>query len=301
MPLHVLYSCMSSLLEKKPGHPMNTQVIGPERVALVTGGSSGIGLAVARLLARKGCHVWILARNPDRLKEAIGQLELERCNPLQRFQTLAVDVSDQGQVFEAVEQIQRETGTPHLVVNSAGQTYPGYVEQIDLEIFRQLMDVNYFGSVYITKAVLPGMLARGWGHNVFISSLGGLISTFGYTAYCASKYALHGFADAFRQEMKPYKIKVSIACPVDTDTPQLAFEAPLKPKETRALATYSGLASPEDVASQVLSGVIRNKYLIIPGMEGKLYYTLKRWLGSGFDTGMDLIIAHTRRNGHPSL
>lgn len=232
------------------------------------------------------------------MKEAASQLERERRSPEQRFLTLCADVSNLEQVLEAVDYMQRETGTPHLVVNSAGQTYPGYVEQIDLEIFRRLMDVNYFGSVYVTKAMLPGMLARGWGHYVYISSLGGLISTFGYTAYCASKFALHGFADAFRQEMKPRGIKVSIVCPVDTDTPQLAYEDPLKPRETRALASHGGLASPDDVAAQILKGVSRNQYLIIPGKEGKIFHILKRWLGSGFDFGMDLVIAHARRDGH---
>jgi 3-dehydrosphinganine reductase len=172
------------------------------------------------------------------------------------------------------------------------------VEDLDLDIFRQLMDVNYFGSVYMTKAVLPKMKERGWGHIVFISSLGGLISAFGYTAYCASKFALHGFADALRQEVEPCGIKLSILCPVDTDTPQLAYENEFKPKETRLLARFTGVASPESVAEELLSGVTRGKYLIIPGFDGKLMILLKRLLGRGFDKGMDLIIAMSRRNGH---
>ncbi len=248
-------------------------VIGHNSIALVTGGSSGIGLAVARRLAREGGHVWILARNLARLKEALGLLEQDRVSQEQRFGILIADVSDTSQVYSSVEKIQSEGGLPDLVVNSAGETYPGYVEKIDLGIFRQLMDVNYFGSLYTTKAVMPGMLMRGSGHIVFISSLGGLISAFGYSAYCPTKFALHGFSDALRQEMKPYGIRVSIVCPPDTDTPQLAFEAPLKPQETRALASNTGLASPEMVAANLLKGVSRGKYLIIPGFEGKLRCT----------------------------
>jgi len=270
--------------------------IGNNSIALVTGGSSGIGLATARCLARRGCHVWILARNPARLEAALGLLEGERISPEQRFRTLSADVSDQNQVFASIDRVRGEAGTPDLVINCAGETYPGYVEKLDLEIFRQLMQINYFGSVYTTKAVLPDMLKRGSGHIVFISSMGGLISTFGYTAYCPTKFALQGFADALRQEMRPYGIRVSIVCPADTDTPQLAFEDPIKPMETRALASNGGVATPEFVADQIVKGVSRGKYLIIPGISSRMFYLLKRYLGAGFDAGMDLIIARARRN-----
>jgi 3-dehydrosphinganine reductase len=270
-------------------------LIGNNSLALVTGGSSGIGLATARGLAHRGCHVWILARNPARLDAALALLEQERLSPPQRFGVLQADVSDEKQVFSAIETLRREIGTPHLLVNSAGETYPGYVEKMGLDIYRQLMQINYFGSVYTTQAVLPPMLQRGSGHVVFVSSMGGLISIFGYSAYCPTKYALHGFADALRQEMKPHGIRVSIVCPPDTDTPQLAFETPLKPKETRALASNGGLARPEDVAEQIINGVSRGRYLIIPGFEGKLFYVLKRYLGAGFDLGVDVIIARARR------
>ena len=274
--------------------------IGNKSIALVTGGSSGIGLATARRLARSGSHVWILARNPARLEAALGLLEGDRSSPEQRFRTVSADVSDPDQVFAAIDRVRAEGGTPDLVVNSAGETLPGYVEKLDLDIFWQLMQINYFGSVYMTKAVLPDMLKRGSGHIVYISSMGGLISVFGYTAYCPTKYALHGFADALRQEMKPRGIRVSIVCPPDTDTPQLAFEAPYKPKETRALASNGGVAKPEFVADQIIKGVSRGKYLIIPGFESNLFYLLKRYLGAGFDAGIDLIIARARRKGSSS-
>ncbi len=278
---------------------MKKDVIGPNTIALVTGGSSGIGLAVARLLARKGSHVCILARNPRRLEEASGLLEGDRLSPAQSFLALPADVSDAGQVFASIEKILHECGTPDLVINSAAETYPGYVEKLDLDVFHRLMEINYFGSVHTTKAVLPEMLKRGSGHIVFISSLGGLISGFGYTAYCPTKFALHGFSDALRQEMKPHGIRVSIVCPPDTDTPQLAFEAPLKPYETRALASIASLATPESVAEQIIQGVSLGKYLIIPGFEGRLIYFLKRYLGAGIEASIiDLLIARARRNGH---
>ncbi len=143
-----------------------------------------------------------------------------------------------------------------------------------------------------------GMLERGSGHLVFISSMGGLISVFGYTAYSASKFALHGFCDALRQEMKPHGIRVSIVTPGDTDTPQLAFENQFKPFETRAIASNAPVVSPEYVAREVLRGISRGQYLIMPGLNLKIFYLLKRLLGYTFDQIMDLLIARAQRNSH---
>jgi 3-dehydrosphinganine reductase len=273
------------------------RVLGPQRIAVVTGGSSGIGLSVARRLARAGNDVWILARNAARLQDAVRLLENDRLMHEQRISSLEVDVAQSAQVFTAMESIQREWGTPDLVINSAGQALPGYVNELNLETFHELMDVNYYGSVYTTKSVLPGMLERGSGHLVFISSMGGLISIFGYTAYSASKFALHGFAGALRQEMKPHGIRVSIVAPPDTDTPQLAYENQFKPPETRALASNASIVSPDFVAEKLLRGVARGQYLIIPDFRCNLFYGLKRLLGSRFDWAMDLIVAQARRNG----
>jgi 3-dehydrosphinganine reductase len=277
-----------------------TRFVGPDKVALITGGSSGIGLALAQQLIQMGSHVWIMARNPDRLSATIGSLEKWRVNTQQQIRASQADVSNAPQVFHALEDINDAIGTPHLVINCAGSTYPGYVQDISLDIFHELMEINYFGSVHVTKAVLPGMLIRGSGHLVYISSLGGLIAVFGYTAYCATKYALHGFADALRQEMKPHGIHVSIACPPDTDTPQLAFEQPLKPMETKALVGNSAVVSPDFVAQKILSGIIHDRYLIIPSMDSKVFYLLKRLLGAKGNLVFDYLIAKAQRKDYLS-
>jgi 3-dehydrosphinganine reductase len=273
------------------------------KTALITGGSSGIGLAVGRSLAEKGANVWLLARGVDGLNSA---LESMKYNDSQYCGTISADVSDWDQVLAAVAQIESEIGVPDLVVNSAGVAHPGYFQDLGIEIFHWMMDVNYFGTVYICKAVVPGMVARGSGHIVNISSGAGFIGRYGYSAYGATKYAVRGFTDVLRSELKPLGIKVSIAFPPDTDTPQLDYERGFQPSETRALAGIASLISPrwenmsttlspEEVADSIMHQVERGRYMILPGFEMKLLYWLDRLLGSGIYPILDWLIVRAQR------
>jgi len=265
------------------------------KIVLVTGGSSGIGLAVARLLAASGAHVWLLARGEDRLNLALSEVQAAGRGSDQRFGVIPADVSDERQVREAIARMNAEAGLPDLVINSAGITYPGYVQDLDLSIFRAMMEVNYFGTVYVTKAVLPGMMERGSGYIVNIASLAGLIGVFGYTAYGASKFAVRGFTDALRAEVKPFGIGVSIVYPPDTDTPQLAYENQFKPAETKALSSMNSVLPPETVAEAILDGVARRRYMILPGFESKLTYWLVSIAGTLAYPVVDWLIARAQR------
>jgi 3-dehydrosphinganine reductase len=196
----------------------------------------------------------------------------------------------------AVAEVEARSGTLDLLVNSAGIAYPGYFETLDPKVFRDTIEINYLGTVYATKAVIPGMMRRGSGHIVNISSMAGLIGVYGYTAYGGSKYAVRGFSDVLRAEMKPYGVRVSIAFPPDTDTPQLAFENQIKPPETRAIAGSASIMQPEVVAEAILKGVRRNQYMIIPNLEGKLIYHAGNLLGNLIYPVMDLLVAQARQN-----
>jgi 3-dehydrosphinganine reductase len=266
-----------------------------DKVAVVTGGSSGIGLATARLLSAHGAHVWLIARNTDRLKSAVQSLEAARFNPGQRFGFSAVDVSDMAQVEKAAKQIREELGVPDVLINSAGITYPGYVQDLSLEIFHQMMEIDYFGTVNMVHAFLPEMIKRRSGYIVNISSGAGYMGIFGYSAYGAAKYAVRGYSEVLRVELKPYGIGVSVVFPSDTDTPQLAFENQFKPMETRELAGNAKLLSAETVADSILKGIIRRRFAILPGSESKLYYRLAGWLGDALYPIMDMLIAQAQR------
>jgi 3-dehydrosphinganine reductase len=261
------------------------------QIALITGGSSGIGLALAKQLAADGAQTWLIARRRETLEAA--QAEVESVAP-GRSRIIAADVADYAQASSAVEQVERESGVPDLIINSAGVTQPGYVQDLDLDIFHRMMDINYFGTVNTVKAALPGLLKRGSGHIVNLSSAAGFLGVFGYSAYGASKYAVRGFSDVLRAELKPRGIRVSVVFPPDTDTPQLAYEAPFKPAETKALSGNAAVMSAEAVARAILKGVRRGQYTILPGDTGVLY-RLGNLLGNGVYPIMDMMIASAQR------
>jgi 3-dehydrosphinganine reductase len=265
-----------------------------DKVVLITGGSSGIGLALARLLAVRGARLALMARRADKLDQAIAELRyLSKTEEVSHL-ALPADVTDFPQVEQAVAKMTTELGPPELVINSAGAAHPGYFEELDLQIFRWMMEVNYFGTLHVIKAVLPAMIRRGSGHIVNIASLAAILSIFGYTAYSASKYALRGFSDALRSEMKPKGIYLSIAFPPDTDTPQLAYEKQFKPFETSQLSGSASCMSAEAVAEEILRGIERRQYLIIPGWESKLLYRLSNLLGGGVYPIIDWLIARAQ-------
>ena len=253
------------------------------RLALVTGGSSGIGLATARLLAHAGANVWLLARHPDTLEAACRSLD---ASSGQKHGYYAADVADWGQMQAAAERFQREVGVPDLLINSAGITEPGYVDQIPAEVYREIMEVNYLGTVHATKAFLPGMLQRGSGDIVNVSSAGGFVTGPGYAAYSPSKFAVRGFSDALRAELKPRGLRVFLAYPPNTDTPQRAYEVSHQSPAIHYVDEHAGLGpwkfgtlSAERVASDILKGVQRGQYVILPGTGNTVLYHLIRLLG----------------------
>lgn len=265
------------------------------KLALITGGSSGIGLALAKMLSSRGANVYLLARRPDVLHSALIKVKSAARSIDQHFGTLAVDVADLEQVNEEIAAFVEQTGVPDLLINSAGVTQPGQFEEQDPTLFRWIMDINILGMMYITRALLPGMLERRSGVIVNISSLVGFLGAYGYVAYGASKFAVRGFSDALRAEMKPRGIQVSVVFPPDTQTPQLEGEAPYKPAVTQALSDNAGVLSAESVAETILKGISRRKYIIIPGFESKLFYFINSLPGNLAYPIMDIMIAQALR------
>ena len=245
------------------------------KIVYVVGGSSGIGLSIAQKLSHKGAHVIILARNRNRLEHALKQITSCGILTTQRFSCMQVDVSCKDDVELVMSKAVSQFGVPEVLINCAGTVQPFCFEQITYEQFDEIMKTNLYGAWNAIAALLPHMKKQG-GYILNVSSMSGLIGAFGYTDYSASKFALIGFSEALRSELKQYGITVSVLCPPDTDTPLLEKENRTKPEETKALTAKSKLMKPDDVAEAIIKGMGKNAFLIIPGFEGKLIYLLKR-------------------------
>ncbi len=258
------------------------------KTVLITGGSSGIGFALANALVQMDATIILLARDYENLKIAKSSI-LEK-KPKAKVKIVAVDVTDEDSCTTLYEKFLRNHETPDILINCAGVARPGYVEELPLNVYRWTMDIDYHGTVNLVKFLLPGMLERGSGHIINVSSIAGVIGTFGYTAYCGAKFAVKGFSDALRSELKPKGIRVSVLYPPDTDTPQLAWENQYKPKETRAISGASKPISPDWVAQYTLREAARGKYAIVPGFDAKIMYFAGTSLGNLIYPIMDLLV-----------
>ena len=192
-----------------------------DKVIWITGASSGIGEGLAYALAKEDARLILSARRVEEL-ERVKQKCIEdnagngtakssgtRTVPY----ILPLDISELESLPALVLQAHALSGGIDILVNNAGIGMRGYVADTDIAVQQRVMQVNYFGQIALTKAVLPYMIERGSGHIVVISSLTGKLPVPGRSAYCASKHALHGFFDALRGEVHQYGIKVTIVCP----------------------------------------------------------------------------------------
>lgn len=266
-------------------------------LAFIPGGSTGIGLATAQRLAARGADVAIFARRREPLDAAAAAIRESRLRPEQRVVWRQCDVADAAQVDAVLGDSIAELGPPDLLINCAGRAVPDYFERIAVRQLEETLRINLAGTWHAVQTVLPHMRARRRGHIVNVSSLAGLIGVFGYTDYCASKFALVGFSEALRAELRRDGIAVSVLCPPDTDTPALAEENRTKPPETHAASAGASLLSADAVADALLAGIARRRFLIIPGREARLAYRLKRFAPGLVTWVMDRQIdkARTRR------
>ncbi len=247
-----------------------------DKTVYITGGSSGIGLATAKQLAALGANILALARNKERLDAAVAGIKKHCRSETQWITSMQVDVGSNEEVRSTMAAAVEEFGPPYLLINCAGKAYPHYFEEIGFDHFDETMKTNLYGIWNTTSALVPAMKNRG-GHIVNVSSMAGFVGIFGYTAYCASKFGVIGFSEALRSELRSHGIGVSVLCPPDTDTPGFAAENITKPEETKETSKGAKLMSPDEVARQLIAGLSRGKFMIIPGVEGKMTWRIKRF------------------------
>ncbi len=269
------------------------------KLVLITGGSSGIGFAMAKELASLEANVWILARREERLENAVKEIENNRKNPNQKFGCIKADVTNEYDINHRLASFMKTVGVPDILVNCAGDSRPGLFEELDIEIFRWLMNVNFFGTLYPIKALIPGMLERRSGQVINIASIAGYAGIFGYSAYGSSKFAVRGLTDTLRSEYKNRGIRFSVAFPGDTDTPQLAEENKYKPAVVKELSESNiGVSKPEVTAHEIIKAATKGKYIILTDSNTKLQYVFVNILMvfNLFYRYMDLLVSQAERN-----
>ncbi|KAJ7980099.1 3-dehydrosphinganine reductase [Quillaja saponaria] len=228
------------------------------RHVFITGGSSGIGLALAHQAAKEGARVSILARSPEKLGDAKNAIRLASGIDVAVF---AADVRD----YEAVRRAVDEAGPIDVLIVNQGVFVPAELENLELDEVRFMMDVNLMGSFNMIKAALPAIKNRkdgGPASIALMSSQAGQVGIYGYTAYSASKFGLRGLAEALQHEVIEDNIHVSLIFPPDTETPGLLEENKKRPQLTSIIAASSSAMKADEVAKKAFIGIKSGSFII---------------------------------------
>ncbi|WP_305982708.1 SDR family oxidoreductase [Roseivirga thermotolerans] len=239
----------------------------------LTGASSGIGEALAKQLSQFPINLILSSRREEELKRVKSE-----CSNQDRIKVLPLDLM-QSETFEP--KVQEAISAFHqvdILINNGGRSQRSLVKDTVLQVDRDLMEVNYFGSVGLTKALLPHMLERGSGHFVVVTSLTGIFGTPYRSGYAASKHALHGFYDSMRAELEDSGIKVTIAAPgfVKTNVSINAFTGDGSALGSMDSAQANGL-TPDECAKAIIRAMIKEKREVYIGKESYGAY-VKRFL-----------------------
>lgn len=264
---------------------------------VITGGSSGIGLAVAVEFAHLGAHLYLLARNETKLHEAadtIARLVPAAAPAI----VVACNVAAQQEVETAIAAIGRGNGGIHTLICNAGMVVSDLFERLRLDDLEQVMRVNYWGAVYALKAAWPYLKTSRCGHIGFVASVAGYLGLIGYGAYSPSKFAMAGLAESIRREAADCGLGTTIVFPPDTDTPMLRYERDHTIPESRALSRQARVMSAEQVAQSFVRGIVKNRFEVICNRESRLARVVRvLWPNLYFKIIDDIVIADRRARG----
>lgn len=254
------------------------------KTAVVTGGGSGIGRALAVALARQGCKVALLDVDRVGLEESVAAV------PDADVSSHLCDVSDEAAVRDAAGAVTERFGGVHLVVNNAGVAHAGRpFWELPAEDFRRVLDVNFWGVVHGSRAFLPYLMAQPEAVLVNVSSLFGLLGVTRQSAYCASKFAVRGFTESLRMELResaphvravtvhPGGVKTAIA----RNSLPAGQSSDLHREEVRAFEQLARTSAP-DAARQIVAGVQNGRSRVLVGTDAKLLDVLARSLPQGY-------------------
>ncbi|CAH8461905.1 unnamed protein product [Schistosoma bovis] len=258
---------------------------------LITGGSSGIGLSLAKLFYGAGANVTIVARDLKKLESA---REIIKCGKDRNNNVfiLSVDLTSEYSVLNEIFSKHVATlGSVDILVNCAGYAVARKFLDTPTDDIQGMLHLNYLSAVHVTRILLPYMLDQKFHQTherriAFICSLASQVGVYGYAAYTGSKYALRGFAETLEMELGHKGPFVTIAFPPDTDTPGYIRENVGKPVVTKAISATAGLASPDDVAKSVYLDIMNGKLISTCGLEG----VFLSWITAGIFPPIILVL-----------
>lgn len=248
-------------------------------IVWITGASSGIGEALAYAYSRKGARLILSSRNEAKLREVRS-----RCENPHHHLVVPLDLQDASMIKEKCGEVLRHTGRVDILVNNGGISQRSLAAQTPVAVDRRIMETNFFGTVSLTKEILPSMIERRSGRIVVISSLVGKFGTPLRSAYSASKHALHGFFDSLRAEVWDQGVRITVVCPgfIRTNISVNALTQDGSPQGTMDDAQAHGM--PCDVcAEKIIRGVERGKSEIYIGGRELMGVYFKRFAPRLFD------------------
>lgn len=257
---------------------------------LLTGAASGIGRATALRLARDGADLFLTDRDADGLETTVADARaLGGTVTMHR----ALDISDYDAVSEFAADIHRSHPAMDVVMNIAGVSAWGTVDQLTHQHWKSMVDINLMGPIHVIEAFVPPMIeARRGGHLVNVSSAAGLVALPWHAAYSASKYGLRGLSEVLRFDLARHRIGVSVVVPGAVKTPlvqtvQIAGVDRDDPNVQKWTNRFTGHAvAPEKVAEAILTGVRRNRYLIYTSPDIRALYLFKRTMWWPYSVAM---------------
>jgi NAD(P)-dependent dehydrogenase (short-subunit alcohol dehydrogenase family) len=242
------------------------------KVVAITGAASGIGLALARKFAREGAQVALIDMDPAALEKREQELKAAGC----RTMAVTCDVTDPSMCTSAINAVIAAFGGIDILVNNAGITQRSRFVDTRVDVFHKVMAVNFFGSLYCTKAAIDSLIERR-GLIIVNESVAGLTPLLGRTGYSASKHALHGLFTSLRCELRSRGVHVLIVCPgfIKTNLQTRALGADGRVTD-RPQSRVGSQATPESAAEEIYRAAVKKKHLLILTFMGKLGYWVSR-------------------------
>ena len=247
-------------------------------VAVLTGAGSGIGRALATTLAHEGCHLALVDINPGALADTAA---MARAHGV-RVSEHPMDVARREAIADLPEAVLAQHGQVDLLINNAGVALGGQFDEVSPENFDWLMAINFDAVVCMTRAFLPRLRERPVARIVNVSSLFGLVTPAGQTAYCASKFAVRGFSNALRLELQGSSVGVTVVHPggiaTDIATSARLPEGVSEADKTRELARMNKLLRmpPSRAAEIILDGIHRDRARVLVGNDARILSWLER-------------------------